>query len=101
MAAIDRELETLPTAEWPVGELTPAELLRETARLGLQRLREIVSQPINPGDLKQQRLVGDMSLAVCKLFMRAAEGEFRARRGDALTALLARLQAAQANPSGN
>jgi len=30
MAAIDRELETLPTAEWPVGELTPAELLRET-----------------------------------------------------------------------
>lgn len=75
----------------PVGEMNAAELLGATSLEGLRRLYELVSLPLEPpcdDNLKRQRLVGDMALGVNKLFMRAAEGEFRARRDDALTRLL-------------
>jgi hypothetical protein len=81
----------------PLEEMSAPELLRETARQGLLRLREIVSQPLDLQDLKQQRLVGDMAVATCRLFMRAAEGELQARRRDGdLSALMTRINADRA-----
>ncbi len=38
--------------------------------------------------LKHRRLIGDMAQGANRLFMRAAEGEYRAKRDDALAALL-------------
>jgi hypothetical protein len=40
----------------------------------------IVRQPLDPTDLKQQRLIGDMSLGTLKLNVRVAEGQYRAKR---------------------
>lgn len=69
-----------------------ADLLSHAAHQGLQRLYEIVSTPLDWDDPKQVRLIGDMALGVSRLALRAAEGEFRARRDDALTRLLEEIQ---------
>jgi hypothetical protein len=46
---------------------------------------------IDPTDLKQQRLIGDISLGTLKLNVRVAEGQYRAKRDGALAQLLADL----------
>ena len=74
-----------------------ADLLSHAAHQGLQRLYEIVSTPVDWDDLKQVRLIGDMALGVSRLALRAAEGEFRARRDDALTRLLEEIQRERAS----
>ena len=94
------EATAVEVVDKPVEAMNPAELLGATSLQGLRRLHEIVSEPLDPDDLKQRRLVGDMAVAVNKLFMRAAEGEFRARRDDALGRLLA-LIAADPDGKGN
>lgn len=72
--------------------LVPAEALGQVALLGLQRLYELVSKPIDDDmDLKEKRLIGDMALGANKLLMRAADTAFRAKRDDALTKLLEQL----------
>ena len=77
LAVIDEKLADLPAESKPAEAMTPPELLADTARLGLLRLREIVSQPIDSSDPKQQRLIAETALGVGKLFMRVAEHEFR------------------------
>ncbi len=75
----------------PVTAMSAAEALGATSLKGLQRLYEIVCEPLNPEDLKQRRLVADVAIAANKLFMQAAEGQFRQRRDDAVVELLERL----------
>lgn len=86
-----REVAALPPAPLPQGAST-GELLSLATTEGVKRLYEIVTRPIDWDELKQVRLIGDMSLGVSRLAMRAAEGEFRARRDDALTMLLEEIQ---------
>lgn len=76
-----------------VETLTPAEALGRSALSGLYQLIRIVEQPIDLADLKQQRLIADIALGTTKLFARAAEGEFRARRDDAVMQLIEKLAA--------
>lgn len=99
-AAIERalvvaEAYTAPARHLSVDEMNPAELLATSAVLGLRRLHDILNRDL-PDDMesKAARFVGDMALGVNKLFMRAAEAEFRAKRGDNLGKLLEMLREA-------
>ncbi len=74
---------------------SPAERLGRSAEKGLGKLEAIIDLELDVGDVKQMRLIGDMSLGVCKLFQRAAEGAFRAQEGNALLQLLEQLKAQQ------
>lgn len=86
--------------ERPVESLPPAAALGRAALSGLRQLIRIIEQPLNLEDLKQQRLLGDMSLGAVKMLARTAEGEFRARRSDAIEKLLAQIAAENATKSG-
>ncbi len=90
-AHLPTEVEAMPSSE-----LTAPQRLRKAALLGLDRLTEILEVPVSEHmDMKRQRLAGDMALGVCKLFMRAAEAEFRARKDDTVGRLLQELLAAE------
>jgi hypothetical protein len=93
LATLSREL--MPVDGLPIEQLPAPQALGRAALGGLQQLIRIIEQPLDLDDLKQQRLVGDMSVAACKLFMRAAEGEFQARKQGALEQLLAEIRAAK------
>jgi hypothetical protein len=81
----------------PIGELTPAEALARVSLKGLRRLDEIMTVPVTDQmDVREKRLIGDMAVAACKMFMRAAEGEFQARKAGALDELLAEIREAKA-----
>lgn len=75
----------------PIDDLTPPEALGRATLSGIRRLIEIVEQPVDLSDLKQQRLIGDMALGAAKLYMRAAEAEFRGRQQGELVELLEKL----------
>jgi hypothetical protein len=83
----------------PVESLSPAEALGRAALSGSYQLIRIIEQPLerdengNLMDLKQQRLVGDMSAVALRLFVRAAGDEMRSRSDDVLGRLLAAIQA--------
>lgn len=93
-AQVDELSAQLPATvmDRPHDLLMPAEALGRAAMSGLHRLIEIVETPLDKDDLKQMRLIGDMALGACKLFMRAAEGEFRQRNSDNLGKLLEMLR---------
>ena len=93
-------IDELPAVDKPVEQMSPAELLGMTSREGLLRLYELLRRPLDAEDLKAQRLVGDMALGVNRLLMRAAEGEFRARRDDALARVLEQIAAERAGKAG-
>lgn len=82
----------------PVEAMTASELLSETAMLGLRRLREIVSLPLDRDDPKQMRLIGDMSLGSIKVFQRAAEASLQAKQQDRIGEILERLAQAGREP---
>jgi hypothetical protein len=87
-AAIPVDTRTLP-----VEELTGAQALGRASLAGLHQLIRIIEQPIDPDDLKQQRLIGDMALGANKLLQRHAQGE---RNHDLVAKLLAILEAEKA-----
>lgn len=76
----------------PVDNMTPAELLARASVRGLQQLYAIIDAPLDPDDVKQRRLIGDMAFAANKLFQRAASGE----RHDDVLRRLAELMEAEA-----
>jgi hypothetical protein len=75
----------------PIEGLPAAAALGRAALSGIYQLIRIVEQPLDLADLKQQRLIGDMALGASKLLARAAEGEFRARKSNAIEELLAQI----------
>ena len=87
--------EALPSdvLQRPIEELSPAQALGRAALSGSHQLIRIIEQPLDMNDLKQQRLIGDMAGTALRLFVRAAEGEFQARRDDVLGQLLAAIKA--------
>ena len=87
-----------------ITELRPAEALGRAALSGSYQLIRIIEQELDFNDLKQQRLIGDMSAVALRLFVRAADGEYKARQTDALGELLAEIRAERATvvtPGGN
>lgn len=92
VAVINGELEGLPAL---ASVESASELLHENSRLGLLRLREILSQPLAAdADLKEKRAIGNLALGVNKLIVRVAEAEFQKERGDRLGEILAKIAAA-------
>lgn len=83
-----------------IESLAPATALGRAALSGLRQLIRIIEQPLDLGDLKQQRLIGDMSLGASRLLARAAEGEFRGRRSDTIDRLLREIAAEKASKAG-
>ncbi len=92
---IASDIVTLEAALPGLASGSPGEQLGRAAISGLTKLEQIIALPLNEDDPKQMRLIGDMSLGVCKLFQRAAEGAFRAQEGNALLQLLEQLKAQQ------
>jgi hypothetical protein len=85
----------------PVESLSPAEALARAALSGTRQLVRLIEEPFELGvtfklGLAHRRLVGDMSAIALKLAIQTAEGEFRARRDDAMARLLAALAAEDA-----
>ncbi len=89
-----------------VETLSAPEALGRASLSGFHKLVHLIEQPIvvrkrrkdpppSIEELKLQRLVGDMSLGAGKLFARVAEGQLRAREGDALERLLAEITLAR------
>lgn len=74
----------------PLEEMTLPEVAGLASLEGVRQLYRIISQPLDFDDPKQMRLVGDMSLGINRLFLRAAESE---RQGDVLGRLLALIEA--------
>ncbi len=93
------ELEAALPAEVitrPIESLSAPEALGRASLSGLHQLARLIEEPLDPDDVKQRRLIGDMALGVNRLFMRAAEGEFRARHDDVLGKLLKSIRAEKA-----
>ena len=72
--------------------------LSEVASVGLDRLAEIVSMPLDQADVKQMRLIGDMALGACKLLQRASEASLQAQQQDRIGEILERLANAGKEP---
>ena len=72
--------------------------LSRVASAGLDRLEEIVNHALDWDDVKQVRLIGDMSLGSCKLLQRAAEAELQGQRVDRIGEILERLARAGGDP---
>lgn len=88
------ELEARVPAEimaLAVDELTAPQALDRAALSGARQLVAIIERPIDWDELKQVRLIGDMAAVAMRLSVRVSEGQFRARRDDALARLLASL----------
>ena len=95
----DRALEVWPAPrDVPDSEKSAAELLGDWTRRGLILSRKTVA--LIEAELDRQgleidpkllRLGNDSAQAAARLSMRAAEGEFRARQGNALEKLLEQL----------
>jgi hypothetical protein len=90
------ELETaLPVdvRRLPIEELTAPQALGRASLMGLYQLVRIVEMELDPENLKQMRLIGDMALGANKLLQRHAEGE---RSHDLIGKLLAAIEAEKA-----
>jgi hypothetical protein len=74
----------------PIEELTAPQALGRASLMGLHQLVRIVEQPLDPENLKQMRLIGDMALGANKLLQKHAEGE---RNHDLIGKLLAAIAA--------
>lgn len=88
------ELQAIVPAEVmtkAVDELSAPEALDRAALSGARQLVQIVEREIDWDELKQVRLIGDMAAVAMRLSVRVSEGQFRARRDDALARLLASL----------
>lgn len=72
--------------------------LARSASVGLDQLEAIICEPLDPDDVKQRRLVGDMALAVNKLFFQAAAQAYQARRDDDLARLIQLIAEESAKP---
>ena len=93
----DVALEQLPVvAEKPDAEKTPGELLNEGTRAALIVGRDICRSYDLNADVKERRLVSDTAGWLARLGVRVAEGEFKARRDDALGRLLEQIAAERA-----
>jgi hypothetical protein len=66
-------------ADRPVAEWTAAELLSETARLGLRRIYELLSREGDPGDMKLTRLQTERGLQVARLYANVQIAGLQAR----------------------
>ena len=68
---IDDIIDNLPAppTDRPVEQWTAAELLADNTRIGQLRLREIIGREITEDmDPKRERLIGEMSLGVSRLY---------------------------------
>ena len=101
VAVVEAALETLPIpVERPDAEKGAVELLQEGMResliLGRDTVRvaqEALRRDGEHVDPKLLRLGNDTGMALCRLGLRAAEGEFRARNHDLIGQLLAAIEA--------
>jgi hypothetical protein len=73
------------------GEDSAPAILGRAAYEGAKRLLEICSERLDPEDVKQRRLVVDMSAIALKLQIRVSQGEYKARRDGAMAQLLAQV----------
>jgi hypothetical protein len=81
----------------PIEEWTPAELLSDTARLGLVRVREIVSKPISDDmDPQERRLIAEVGLGAARLLARVQEAAMRNADSEDWRGLLERLEKVKA-----
>jgi hypothetical protein len=92
IAVLDSELEAVPVIAKPPEQMTTAELLRDTARQGLLRMRDVVAAPLSDNP-RERRLQIETAGMATKLYMRAAEGELQVRRTDRMAELLEALRA--------
>jgi hypothetical protein len=69
-----REIAQLPPTPLPA-DASHARILGMAALEGAKRLYEIVCMPLDWGDLKQVRLIGDMALGTSRLVVKAAQQE--------------------------
>ncbi len=77
----------------PVEELSAPQALGRASLMGLHQLVRIVEMELDPDNLKQLRLIGDMALGANKLLQQHAEGE---RNKDLIGKLLAAMEAEKA-----
>jgi len=79
----------------PIDDLTAPQALGRASLVGARQLVRIVELPLDPENLKQMRLIGDMALGANKLLARHAQGE---RNHDMIGRLLAAIEA-EKNPT--
>lgn len=92
-----REIETvltgLPAAvDKPPDQMTLPELLQETSRHGLMACLDICRRYEPEMDLKERRLVVDVTGQALRTMIRVMEEGFKARRDDKIDKLLAELE---------
>jgi hypothetical protein len=105
---VEKLIETLPAGplDKPVSEWGAAELLADTGREGLLRVREVLLQPmrlktsiddeLSGVDVKLQKMMVEAGLGAGRLAIRAQESAWRAEQSDdRWTELLARTEAAK------
>lgn len=94
---IEADLAVLPESppDKPLELWSTAELLNDTTRSALLKLRAIISQEFDADDLKKQRLIGDFSLGVGRLSARVQEASMRQASLDRWPELLAKVEAAK------
>jgi hypothetical protein len=72
----------------PLDQMTDAELLADTARLSLLRVRRTIERERAPDDLKGERLAVEMAMDVVKVFARVQGAQLRGQRSDNLLEVL-------------
>lgn len=104
-ALIEPQLVGFEAPATVAGKSVPEAMADATLR-GLEQVYRIIDQPLRVDeegllcDQKQQRLIVDATLGVARIFVRAAESEFRARHDDVLDKLLAMIEAEKVKKDG-
>lgn len=104
VAGLSEVIDSLPvpSADKPLAQWTHAELLSDTARLGLLRVREILLAEIDPySDVKERRLVAEVGMNAAKLLARVQEAAMRQADSEDWRGLLERIEKAGKNSAGD
>lgn len=88
-------IEQLPLVNKPVEEMTLSDLMIETNRHGLVACLDMCKRYDPESDIKERRLIADITGQTMRANLKIAEEQFKAARQDQLGELLAALKEAR------
>lgn len=91
-------LETLPALAKSIEDMSDAELLGHSARVGLMRVIATITREREPDDIKGERLSAEMGIASARLYAHVQEAGLRGHRQDQLARILAAIAKAGTEP---
>ena len=93
---LDKAIELVPEVARPWNDQDDAERLQTLSRLGMDRARQVLSEPFTPGaDLKRDRMMIEAAQGFIRQVVRVDEARYRRQQEGDFSEILRRLREAQ------